>query len=117
MSVLLMLALVTSGSACVAGYGNETAPFCSHAMTRQTCTGEGPSGAAAMGNACRDILKSLPGRCGMRSFVQFQFVTFIASEISIPLQHTTSNLWMPLESTIVVSSIGSPETDRGPPRS
>jgi hypothetical protein len=53
----------------------------------------------------------------MRSFVQIQFVAFRAFQISTPLLRSPGNLPAPSDSVIIVSSIGSPETDRGPPRS
>jgi hypothetical protein len=49
--------------------------------------------------------------------VQFQFVAFHGFEISTPLRRVTGNISAPFDSTIIISSIGSPETDRGPPRS
>jgi hypothetical protein len=67
--------------------------------------------------ACGDFLKSPPGKCGLRSFAQFQFVAFHKFEISAPLLPAAYNLAAPLGLDIVVSSIGSPQTDRGPPRS
>jgi hypothetical protein len=115
-SVLLILALVTSASACVAGCGSQTAPSCSRTGTRLACARKEPRIATSMGRACGNVLKSQPARCGMRSFIQLQFVTLPTFEISVPLRRTASNS-VPLDSMIVVSSIGSPETDRGPPRS
>jgi hypothetical protein len=53
----------------------------------------------------------------MRGLVQFQLLALHSVEISLPLQRPVSNIAAPLDSTIIVSSIGSPETDRGPPRS
>ena len=50
----------------------------------------------------------------MSSFVQFQFLVFHASEISLPVR-TASRISTPFDSLIIVSSIGSPEADRGPP--
>jgi hypothetical protein len=116
-SVLLILVIVTSASACVAGGGGQPAPSCPRTSTRRACNRTGPCIATTMGPACGDILRSLPGRCGMRSFIQLQFVTLPAFEISAPLQHTASCIAVPFDSRIVVSSIGSPETDRGPPHS
>jgi len=52
----------------------------------------------------------------MRSFIQLQFVTLHTFEISAPLQPDAGSISAPFDSRIVVSSIGSPETDRGPPR-
>jgi len=53
----------------------------------------------------------------MRSFVPFQFLPFHAFEISTPLQRAAGNIPAPFDFVILVSSIGSPETDRGPPAS
>ncbi|HKR29373.1 MAG TPA: hypothetical protein VJT08_02790 [Terriglobales bacterium] len=53
----------------------------------------------------------------MRSFVPFQFVTLHAVETSVSVPYTGGHISLPLDSVIIVSSIGSPETDRGPPRS
>jgi hypothetical protein len=50
----------------------------------------------------------------MRNFMQFHLVAFQAFEISPPLG-TASGISTPFNSLIVVSSIGSPEADRGPP--
>jgi len=64
-----------------------------------------------------DFLKSSPRICEMRSFVHFQFVSLRALTISAPLHRVASNISALLDSVIVVSSVGPPETDRGPPRS
>jgi hypothetical protein len=53
----------------------------------------------------------------VRSFAAFQFVTFRAFVISAALRQTAGNISAPPDSVIIVSSIGSPETDRGPPTS
>jgi len=115
-SVLLSLVIAGSASACVGGWGSQSAHSCLSASTRRTCV-RNEHRTATMRPACGDVLKSQPGRCGMRSFIQFQFVTLHASEISAPLQHAAGSISVPFDSRIVVSSIGSPETDRGPPRS
>jgi hypothetical protein len=115
-SVLLILVLVTSASACVAGCGSQIAPSCPRTISLRDCARKEPRTATIRGRACGDVLKSLPARCGVRSFIQFQFVTLAVFEIAAPFQRTASNS-VPFDSLIVVSSIGSPETDRGPPRS
>jgi hypothetical protein len=53
----------------------------------------------------------------MRSFVQFQFAALRAFELSAPLLRSSGKIAVPLAPAIVVSSIGSPESDRGPPNS
>ena len=71
--------------------------------------------ATAGGLACGRVVKSLPDKCGLRSLVRRQFVVFRTFEISTPLRRTASNISAPFDSMIMVSSVGSPETDRGPP--
>jgi hypothetical protein len=116
-SVLLSLMLAISASACVAGCGSSPAPSCARTSTRRVCARKEPRTVTTKGSACGNVLKSLPGRCGMRSFVQLQLATLHACQISDSVQQTASNIPVPFDSGIVVSSIGSPETDRGPPNS
>jgi len=115
-SVLLSVVTAGSASACVGGWGSQSAHSCLSTGTRRTCVRK-EARTTTMRPACGDVLKSQPGRCGMRSFIQFQFVTLHACGISAPLQHATGRISARFDSRIVVSSIGSPETDRGPPRS
>ena len=115
-SVLLILVLATSASACVVGWGSQPAPSCSRTSTLRPCARKEPR-TATMRPTCGDVLKSQPGRCGMRSFIQFQVVSLHTFEISDPLEHQANNISALIDSRVVVSSVGSPETDRGPPRS
>jgi hypothetical protein len=112
-SVLLILVLATSASACVAGWGQQ-ADSCAHTI-RPVSPLAKPG--IATRTQCSHALESLPGRCGMRSFIQFQFVAFHAFQISAPLKRAAGNISRPPDAVIIASSIGSPETDRGPPRS
>lgn len=70
-----------------------------------------------MYSVCRPLLKSPPGKCGVRSFVQFQFVAFHRFETPAPLPRAVSGISPPLVLVVLASLIGSPEADRGPPRS
>jgi len=99
--------VATSSSACVAGWCSQPGTSCLRAGIRQTCAWKKP--------ACDRLLKPLPGKCGVRNFDQFQFVTFHTSAIPAPFLPASSRIPMPLDSFIIASSIGSPETDRGPP--
>src|SRR5258707_133796 len=114
-SVLLIAALAASASGCLAGWGSQSAVPCSHPHAQQDCTRKKTSKATAKGALCGDVMKSLPGRCGMRSFIQLQFVELRKLEISTPPLRTVGNISATHDSTIIVSSIGSSETDRGPP--
>lgn len=115
-SALLIVVVVTSASACVAGCGSPTEFSCARASIRRAFS-EKKARATTNSSACGDVLKAQPGRCGMRSFIPFQFAALPAFEMSSPLLRTNRNIPVPLDSVILVSSIGSPETDRGPPRS
>src|SRR5689334_7696131 len=109
-SALLILVLAVSASACVGGWADQSAGRCSQlAGTHDPTAGHGAPG-------CRS-LQSQPARCGMRDFIQFHFIRFSAFVLSTPLPSPTANLRLPGEPVILVSSVGSPETDRGPPHS
>lgn len=116
-SALLVVALATSTSACVAGWTSQPGASCHRPSARQACSSKKPSSATAADLACSQVLKSLPGMCGIRGLVQFQFVTFHAFEISAPLQPAAGDFSAPSDAMVIVSSIGPPETDRGPPAS
>src|SRR6266852_5347177 len=85
-SVLLILVFATSTSACVAEWGSQPATSCPRSSSRRACVREKPGTAMAIGPVCGHVLKSVPGKCGLRSFVHFQFVAFHKFEISAPLR-------------------------------
>lgn len=117
-SALLVMALATSSSGCVDGWGRHVALSCPRPRVRQDCARKKPASAAAMGLQCGHLLRSLPGNCGVRGFVQAQVAALHAFEASTPLRRTASCISAPFGSgIIIISAIGSPETDRGPPRS
>lgn len=113
-SALLILVLTTSVSACAAQWCRQPETSCRRLGARQACARKKPATATVMHLPCGPFLKSTPGQCGMRSFVQFQLVVFHAFEIT-PRLRMASSISTPFDSLIIVSSIGSPETDRGPP--
>lgn len=116
-SALLILVLVPSASACVAGCGIQAEASCSDTARRHACRRKEPGIAITKHSRCSPVVKSLPSTCGMRSFVPFQFVSLHAADTSVPLQYAAGHISLPMDSVIIISSIGSPETDRGPPRS
>jgi hypothetical protein len=114
-SGLLMLVLATSASGCAIGSSSKPEILCPRSSTRQVCVQKKPGTAAAKGSACGRTLKSLPGLCSLRSLAQFQFAELHRFENPSPLGHASGKVSPPFNSVIIVSSIGSPETDRGPP--
>jgi len=77
----------------------------------------GPTGPEVVtgGNPCADSFKVQPGQCRLRSFVHLHLASVQASEISIPI-FAAAKVSSPSRVKILVSSVGPPETDRGPPR-
>jgi hypothetical protein len=116
-SGLLILVLTTSAFGCATGWSSKPETLCPRPSTRQACVRKKPGTTAARGSACGHTLKSLPGQCSLRSLAQFQFAGLHGFEIPSPLRHAGGKVSLPFNSVIIVSSIGSPETDRGPPRS
>jgi hypothetical protein len=114
-SVLLILTLATSASACVTGWGFQPATSCQRPTTRKPCSHKEPGTKAARGPACGRVLKSLTGQCSLRSLAKFQFAGLHRFELSTPLRRAAGKITPPFNSATTVSSIGSPETDRGPP--
>lgn len=116
-SVLLILAFATSASACVTGWRSQPKASCQRPSTGKTCSRKQPGTKVARGSACGHVLKSPSGQCSLRSFAQLQAAELHRFEIPTPLRQAAGQVTLPFNSVIVVSSIGSPETDRGPPRS
>jgi hypothetical protein len=117
MAALLVLLLTTSASVCITGWTDEPSPVCHHQTAHHTYAGAKRSTAKEVAHlACSGSLKS-PARCGIRGFDQLQFAEFGPRLCSSPLLIPTDTIAAPAYTKIVISSIGSPETDRGPPRS
>ena len=115
-SGLLILVFATSASGCAIGWNSDPGTYCPRPSARQACVRKKPGTTAARRSACGHILKSLPGRCSSRSLAQFQFAELHRFEIPSPLRQAGSKISLPCN-PVIASSIGSPQTDRGPPRS
>src|SRR6185312_5192145 len=83
---ILILALASSAFGCVTGSGSEPVDLCSRRETRQASQRKKPGTAQFKARECGTVFKSLPGRCGMRTFVQLQFAELRRSDIAAPLQ-------------------------------
>jgi hypothetical protein len=114
-SALLIAVLATAASACASGWGSQFAGSCPH--TRRECAHKKSGAGKIVSLPCAHVLTPETARCPVRSFAQFHFAAFHAVENSIPLQLAANNFLSPSAARIIVSSVGSPETDRGPPRS
>jgi hypothetical protein len=63
------------------------------------------------------VLKSAPAHCNVRGLLQFQFLAFEKADDAAPLRIVSGQVAAPSRPALRISSIGSPETDRGPPLS
>jgi hypothetical protein len=111
-SALLIVTLATSASACVEGVGSSSPGLCAKS-SRPSC---GRNLKAVGVRRCNPGLKSVPAHCEIRGLVQFHLVAFTKFEVPSPLR-IVSRIFVLSRQGPGVSSIGSPETDRGPPLS
>lgn len=111
-AAVLVLTLATSASACVEGAGSPLGKAC-FKFSRAAC--ERNLGAKA--DRCNPVLKSVPAHCDIRGLVQFHAVAFAKFEVRSPLHIVADRILAPSRQGPRVSSIGSPQTDRGPPLS
>ena len=116
-SGLLILVFATSTFGCATSFGSEPLGFCPRGHSQRFRVSRKSRVAELQSSRCGRVLKQSRGRCSLRSLAQFQFAELRHFEIFSPLQRATGKASPALNSRIIVSSIGSPETDRGPPHS
>lgn len=107
-AALLTLTLAVSASACVEGAGSSLAKPC--ISSQKHCPR-----AARSSTKCGAVLKSSPSHCGVRGLLQFHFIAFQKSDTVASLRAMPEPVVLPSRPALRISSIGSPETDRGPP--
>ena len=113
---ILILVLATSAFSCATGSGSDPMGSCHRSHGCERCIGDKSGSAITQHSACYK-LESSRRQCSLRSLAQFQFAEFRRFEISSPLRRPSGKASPGFNSRIVVSSIGLPETDRGPPHS
>lgn len=121
-SGLLILVFATAAFGCATGSGGEPPGFCAGKRSQRLCTiprtsTPSKSRVSTLKSRCGPALKSSGGPCSLRSLAQFQVAELRHFEISSPLQRPTGKALRPSNTRLIVLSIGSPETDRGPPHS
>jgi len=117
LSCLLILVFSTSTLGCVTGRSSHSGIFCSSTGIRQTCKKAKSSRDVRPGSACRETLKRPLDRCNLRGFLQSQLAVLANFEISTPSLPAMGEVSLLSRSIFVASSVGSPQTDRGPPAS
>jgi hypothetical protein len=113
-ALLLIVSLGASASVCIVGYGNSSLKSCKHLKSDQGCARKSPNAGTAQ---CGSLLKAPPSNCSIRSLAQFHLFVFPKLEAGITLLVLPESVSIPPGSVPRVTSIGSPETDRGPPLS
>jgi hypothetical protein len=108
-AALLILTIAVSASACVEGAGGAPGKPCISSQTN--CS------RVARSSKCGTVLKSSPAHCSVRGLMQFHFIAFQESDKTASLRALPGRVALPSRSALRVSSVGSPETDRGPPLS
>ena len=116
-SGLLILVFATSAFGCATGSGSESLGFRPGGRSQRLCGPSKSRAAEPKSSPCGHVLKSSRGQCSLRSLAQFQFAELGDFETSSPLQRASGKASPVINSRIIVLSIGSPETDRGPPYS
>jgi hypothetical protein len=116
-SACLIPVFAASAFGCVAGFGGERAPRRSESRKDRMCARKQASSSAMSGSACPDVVKSAPSQCSLRSLTQVQVAKFSRFEVPTPLRVTNARSTVQPNSLLIIASIGSPETDRGPPHS
>jgi hypothetical protein len=109
LAALLILTMAVSASACVEGMGSAPGERCSPSQTH--CSRVARSG------KCGAVLKSSPSHCDVRGLLQFHFAASQKSNTTASLRRLPGCVVIPSRLALRLSSIGSPETDRGPPLS
>lgn len=109
---LVILVFSASAFGCVAGWSGDSPKLCGASIARKNCARKKPTRATGC-----DVLRSFPRRCSLRSLAQGYAVEFARFEISSPLKDVRDRVSIPSTPTILISTVVSPETDRGPPRS
>ena len=112
-SALLILALSASASACLNGTGTSLVAACRIPHTKLSHQ----NASRTANDNCGQAFKGRPDVCRLRGLLPFHFLTLPAFEIAIPFDLIAEKVAAPSDSTAKLTSVGSPETDRGPPRS
>jgi len=104
-AVLLVVSIGLLAPACVSGWleqgGCERKPTAAR-LTKDCTPGE-------------RLLEGRRGACGLRSFLQLDCPQPPSGELGIPHLLPSTTLPLAVVNGIEMSSVGSPETDRGPP--
>jgi hypothetical protein len=107
-AILLALAVGALAPACVSG-SIEGSNGCSARSGQRVA---GSSDACSNGHQAG----RQPAHCGLRTFLPFPCPRLLTAEMVTPLFRATGQVAPSNAGVPVVSSAGSPETDRGPPR-
>ena len=109
-SALLIAVFAASAFTCALDLTGGPSKQCGIGRDERAC-------ARAAHSACGHQIKAVPDRCSFRSFSQSQFTPLPRFVVADPLLRAGTSPALFYKSTAITSSVGPPETDRGPPRS
>ena len=111
-TALLLVSVTASASTCIVSSISQTPR-----ALRQSCSHKKISHSSIQNPPFHVIAGSAARQCNVRGLEQLQYGAFSPSEFSVPLLVGGSNIPAPSRFRWPVSSVGFPETDRGPPLS
>ena len=89
----------------------------SQCNTQAQCGANKASRHFALRGKCGEKLRAPAAKCALRNLAQAQPAILCAPKVSVPQNMAAGKTPAHFDFGIVVSSIGSPQTDRGPPLS
>lgn len=111
---ILIPALASSAFCCISLGASQPADACTRRMTHPLCSHGEPETLSVASPWCGRRIESPQAACAVRGFIQLQFVEIRTCENPAPPQLV--GVFSPRVITSPTkTSVGSPETDRGPP--
>jgi hypothetical protein len=112
-AAMLVLLIAGLAPACVAGWNGEAASSCTG--ERQPAIRKNRNDGCRRAKDCGAQLRAQASHCGFRTFLQLQFAELRLAANELPKLGVRGTVPVQPAVTISLSSIGSPQSDRGPP--
>src|SRR5947209_2439305 len=113
LAVLLMIVVNTMAAACV----SDTREIAKCSRVARTACSHRTGAALRRARDCGESVYRIPEHCRMRGFGASPIAALAPAERLNSKPTPTAKIEAPDDPVIVATSVGPPETDRGPPRS
>ena len=110
---MLILLIAGLAPACVAGWNGDARGNC--ASDRQPTIRKDSKDRCKRAKDCGAQLRAQASHCGLRTFLQLQFARSRPATSEPPKLRMQGKVTIQPAVTLALSSIGSPQSDRGPP--